>query len=129
MVNADMMQIEQVLVNLLVNAADAIGEDGGTITIDTGVATAADAVNGRSSPEGMVRIRVTDTGCGISAEGLNKLFEPFYSTKGMKGTGLGLSIVWGIIEKHQGQLKVDSKVGSGTTLTVLLPAARRPGII
>jgi two-component system NtrC family sensor kinase len=77
----------------------------------------------------MIRIRVTDTGCGISAEGLNKLFEPFYSTKGMKGTGLGLAIVWGIIEKHQGQLKVDSKVGSGTTLTVLLPAARQPGII
>jgi two-component system NtrC family sensor kinase len=128
-VAADMMQIEQVLVNLLVNAADAIGEDGGTITIETGFATAADGVNGRASPEGMVRICVTDTGCGIPAEGLNKLFEPFYSTKGMKGTGLGLAIVWGIIEKHHGQLKVDSKVGSGTTLTILLPAAKRAGII
>jgi two-component system NtrC family sensor kinase len=128
-VNADMIQIEQVLVNLLVNAADAIGESGGTITIETGFATAADAVNGRESPEGMVRIRVTDTGCGIPAEGLNKLFEPFYTTKGAKGTGLGLSIVWGIIEKHQGQIKVASKVGRGTTLTILLPAARRPGII
>ena len=128
-VNADMMQMEQVLVNLLVNAADAIGEAGGTITIDTGMATAADGVNGRESSGGMVRIRVTDTGCGIPAEGLNKLFEPFYSTKGAKGTGLGLAIVWGIIEKHQGQIKVDSEVGRGTTLTILLPVAKSAGVI
>ncbi len=128
-VDADMMQMEQVLVNLLVNAADAIGEAGGTITIDTGLATAADGVNGRESPDGMVRIRVTDTGCGIPAEGLNKLFEPFYSTKGAKGTGLGLAIVWGIIEKHQGQIKVDSKLGGGTTLTILLPVANSAGMI
>jgi two-component system NtrC family sensor kinase len=77
----------------------------------------------------MVRIRVTDTGCGIPAEGLNKLFEPFYSTKGAKGTGLGLAIVWGIIEKHQGQIKVDSKLGGGTTLTILLPVANSAGMI
>jgi two-component system NtrC family sensor kinase len=128
-VDADMMQMEQVLVNLLVNAADAIGEAGGTITIDTGLATAADGVNGREPPEGMVRIRVTDTGCGIPAEGLNKLFEPFYSTKGAKGTGLGLAIVWGIIEKHQGQIKVDSKLGGGTTLTILLPVAKSASMI
>jgi two-component system NtrC family sensor kinase len=125
-VNADMMQIEQVLVNLLVNAADAIGEAGGTITIDTGIATAADGANERASPDGMARIRVTDTGCGIPTKGLNKLFEPFYSTKGAKGTGLGLAIVWGIIEKHQGQIKVDSEVGGGTTLTILLPVADQP---
>ncbi len=124
-VNADPMQIEQVLVNLLVNAADAIGEAGGTITIETGLVSAADARSERTSPEGMARIRVTDTGCGIPAEGLNKLFEPFYTTKGTKGTGLGLSIVWGIIEKHQGQIKVDSVVGRGTTVTVLLPVATR----
>jgi two-component system NtrC family sensor kinase len=127
--SADMMEMEQVLVNLLVNAADAIGETGGTITIDTAMATAADGLNGRASPDGMVRIRVTDTGCGIPAKGLNKLFEPFYSTKGAKGTGLGLAIVWGIIEKHHGQIKVDSKVGGGTTLTILLPAARSAGVI
>jgi signal transduction histidine kinase len=127
--NADMMEMEQVLVNLLVNAADAIGETGGTITIDTGMATAADGLNERASPDGMVRIRVTDTGCGIPAKGLNKLFEPFYSTKGAKGTGLGLAIVWGIIEKHHGQIKVDSKVGGGTTLTIMLPAARSAGVI
>ena len=129
MVNADMMQIEQVVVNLLVNAADAIGEAGGTITIDTGMATAADGINGRASSGGMVRIRVTDTGCGIPAKGLNKLFEPFYSTKGAKGTGLGLAIVWGIIEKHHGQIKVDSKLGGGTTLTILLPVAKSAGVI
>ncbi len=129
MVDADMMQIEQVLVNLLVNAGDAIGKGGGTVTIEVGIATAADAVNGRESPEGMVRIRVTDTGCGIPAEGLTKLFEPFYSTKGAKGTGLGLAIVWGIIERHQGQIKVDSMVGRGTTVTILLPVARTKGII
>jgi two-component system NtrC family sensor kinase len=128
-VNADMMQMEQVLVNLLVNAGDAIGAEGGTITIDTGLAAAADGVDGRESSEGMVRIRVTDTGCGIPAEGLNKLFEPFYTTKGAKGTGLGLAIAWGIIEKHQGQIKVESKVGRGTSLTILLPAARPSDII
>jgi signal transduction histidine kinase len=117
-----------VLVNLLVNAADAIGDAGGTIAIDAGLATAADAVNGYESPGGSVRIRVTDTGCGIPAEGLSKVFEPFYSTKGAKGTGLGLSIVWGIIEKHRGQLKVDSEVGRGTTVTMLLPLARPAGV-
>jgi two-component system NtrC family sensor kinase len=127
--NADMAQLEQVLVNLLVNAADAIGEGGGTITIDTGLATAAKNRNGRESPNGTVRIRVTDNGCGIPPEGLDKVFEPFYSTKGMKGTGLGLAIVWGIIEKHQGQLKMDSEVGRGTTVTVLLPVASRAGVI
>jgi two-component system NtrC family sensor kinase len=126
--NADLTQIEQVLVNLLVNAADAIGEAGGTIAIDTGLATAAQSLNGRESPDGLVRIRVTDTGCGIPAEGLNKVFEPFYSTKGPKGTGLGLAIVWGIIEKHQGQLKVDSEVGRGTTVTILLPVASQIGV-
>ena len=72
---------------------------------------------------------MTDTGCGISAEGLNKVFEPFYSTKGAKGTGLGLAIVWGIIEKHQGHLKVDSEVGRGTTVTILLPVARPAGVV
>jgi two-component system NtrC family sensor kinase len=128
-VNADIRQMEQVLVNLLVNAADAIGESEGTITIDTGLATTADGVNGRESPEGMVRIRVTDTGCGIPAEGLNKLFEPFYSTKGSKGTGLGLAIVWGIIEKHRGHIKAESKVGRGTTLTILLPVAKSADMI
>jgi signal transduction histidine kinase len=128
-VNADMMQMEHVLVNLLVNAADAIGETGGTITIDTELATAADGVNGRESTQRMALIRVTDTGCGIPAEGLNKLFEPFYSTKGAKGTGLGLAIVWGIIEKHQGRIKVDSVVGEGTTLTILLPVAKSDGAI
>ena len=127
-VNADMAQLEQVLVNLLVNAADAIGEAGGIIAIDTRLATAAESINGQESPDGIVCIRVTDTGCGIPAEGLNKVFEPFYTTKGAKGTGLGLAIVWGIIERHQGQLKVNSEVGRGTTVTILLPAADRADV-
>jgi two-component system NtrC family sensor kinase len=127
-VNADMTQLEQVLVNLLVNAADAIGEAGGTIAVDTGLAPATENMNGREFPGNIARIRVTDTGCGIPAEGLNKVFEPFYSTKGAKGTGLGLAIVWGIIETHQGQLKVDSEVGRGTTVTILLPVASRTGV-
>jgi two-component system NtrC family sensor kinase len=128
-VNADMGQMEQVLVNLLVNAADAIGEAGGTVSIDTGSATAAEAMNGREAPNGSVRIRVTDTGCGIPTEGLGKVFEPFYSTKGAKGTGLGLAIVWGIIERHQGQIKIDSRVGGGTTITILLPVARTAAVV
>ena len=68
-----------------------------------------------------VEIQVRDTGCGISAEELLKIYEPFYSTKGAKGTGLGLSVAWGIIDSHNGSIKVESVVGKGTTFTVRIP--------
>jgi two-component system NtrC family sensor kinase len=124
LVDADMMQLEQVLVNLLVNAGDAIGSRGGTITIETDVTEVSNGGGEQQPGDLLVRVRVTDTGCGIAPEQLNTICEPFFSTKGAQGTGLGLAIVWGIIEKHHGQLKIDSKVGRGTTFTILLPVAR-----
>jgi two-component system NtrC family sensor kinase len=124
LVDADMMQLEQVLVNLLVNAGDAIGSRGGTITIETDVTEVSNGGGEQEPGDLLVRVRVTDTGCGIAPEQLNTICEPFFSTKGAQGTGLGLAIVWGIIEKHHGQLKIDSKLGRGTTFTILLPLAR-----
>jgi two-component system NtrC family sensor kinase len=104
--------MQQVLVNLLVNAGDAMGETGGTITVTTDLS------------EGAVRIRVNDTGCGIETKDLDKIFEPFFTTKGTRGNGLGLAIVWGIVEGHGGRLTVESDVGKGTTFTILMPLAQ-----
>jgi len=102
-------QINQVLMNLLVNAAQAIPEKG-DITIRSGQA------------DGEVFVAISDTGAGISAEILPRLFEPFFTTKPVgKGTGLGLSISYGIVRKHGGRIEVDSTVGKGTTFTVWLP--------
>jgi len=66
-------------------------------------------------------IQVSDTGCGIPAGDILKIYEPFYSTKGAKGTGLGLAVVWGIIDSHNGSINVESTPGAGTTFTLRLP--------
>ncbi len=106
-------QLNQVFMNLMVNAAQAIPEHG-TITIRTG------------HVDDRVWISVTDTGCGIPPENLAKIFDPFFTTKPVgKGTGLGLSLSYGIVEKHGGRLEVSSKQGEGTTFTIWLPV-RRP---
>ena len=68
-----------------------------------------------------VELRISDTGCGIEAENLQKIFEPFYSTKGQKGTGLGLAVIWGIVDNHGGTIRVESKKGAGTTFVIRLP--------
>ena len=115
-VNIDERQLQQVFINLLVNAADAIGEKGGTISLITSAI--------HSDGKEYAQIEITDTGCGIANENLSKIFEPFYSTKDQKGTGLGLSVVWGIIDKHQGKISVDSKLGKGSTFTILLPISQ-----
>jgi two-component system NtrC family sensor kinase len=123
LVNADVNQIQQVLVNLLVNATDAIGEKGGAITITTDlIKNGAIAATAKAPAEKCVRIKVRDTGCGIQVDDLPKIFDPFFTTKGVKGTGLGLAVVWGIIEKHGGRISVESEVGQGTTFVILLPA-------
>jgi signal transduction histidine kinase len=102
-------QINQVLLNLLVNAAQSIPEKG-EITIRTG----------QTGEE--VFIAIADTGSGIPAENLARIFEPFFTTKPVgKGTGLGLSISYDIVQKHRGRLEVESTVGEGTTFTVWLP--------
>ena len=108
-------QLNQVIMNLLVNAAQAI-ETQGTITIRTGTLSVTDD----ALPS--VWIEVADTGKGIAPENLKRVFEPFFTTKPVgKGTGLGLSLAWGIVQKHHGTLEVQSEVGVGTTFRMTLP--------
>ncbi len=121
-VNVDGNQIQQVLVNLLMNADDAIGEKGGSITITTAPANSdMGKTNGLPPAKKYVQIQVSDTGCGIPRENLSKIFEPFFTTKGQRGNGLGLAMVWGIIEKHDGRITVESEVGKGATFSIVLP--------
>ncbi len=106
-------QLNQVFMNLLVNAAHAI-EEQGTITIRTGM-----------QAEDNVWVEISDTGSGISAENMKKIFDPFFTTKGVgKGTGLGLSLSYGIVNKHGGHIEVSSEIGKGTTFRILLPVSQ-----
>ena len=106
-------QINQVVMNLVVNAAHAMGEARGRITIRTG--TEGD----------QVWLEVADTGSGIAPDTLKRIFEPFFTTKPVgKGTGLGLSLSYGIVQKHHGRIEVDSVVGQGTTFRMTLPMRR-----
>ncbi len=108
----DPQQIEQVLVNLITNAVQAM-PNGGKIRINL------------SQGDGVIAIAVQDTGIGIPPENLNRIFDPFFTTKPEdQGTGLGLSVSYGIISNHDGRIDVESKVGEGTTFTILLPVKR-----
>ncbi|MBR1146844.1 cell cycle histidine kinase CckA [Bradyrhizobium sp. AUGA SZCCT0431] len=126
-VKVDVSQFEQVIVNLAVNARDAMA-DGGKLTVKTSNVTMDEAA--LLSYKGMpaadyVRIDVADTGTGIPAEIVDKIFEPFFSTKEVgKGTGLGLSTVYGIVKQTGGFVYVDSKAGEGTTFRIFLPRHR-----
>jgi PAS domain S-box-containing protein len=105
----DRHMMEQVLMNLILNAVQAI-KDGGTITIRT------------RAQDGICRVAVEDTGCGIPSHVLPHIFDPFFTTKGTgEGTGLGLSVSLGLVERHGGQILVDSEVGKGSVFTVCLP--------
>ena len=96
--------------NLLVNAAQAVGAKGGEVRIISRVL------------EESVVIAIKDTGCGILKEHLSRIFDPFYTTKPVgEGTGLGLSISFGIVERHGGTIRVETRIDEGTTLTVTLP--------
>jgi CheY-like chemotaxis protein len=121
---ADPGQIEQVLVNLAVNARDAM-PGGGALRIDTAnVVVDADSVAGGSParPGRYVRLRVSDSGAGMSAEVAAHAFEPFYSTKGDgAGTGLGLATVYGILTQAEATIGIQSEPGAGTTFTIMLP--------
>ena len=109
-IQADPLQLHQVFVNLISNAAEAMPE-GGQLTLRT-----------RKGPTpGFVTIDVEDTGVGISEENMKKIFTPFFTTKPIgKGTGLGLAIIYGIVKMHRGQIGVRSEVGKGTTFTIRL---------
>ena len=103
-------ELNQVFMNLLVNAAHAITAERGTITISTGV----------EGPN--VWVEVADTGAGIAQENLQRIFDPFFTTKPVgKGTGLGLSLSYGIVQKHSGRMEVHSELGVGTRFRVTLP--------
>ncbi|HEY1172989.1 MAG TPA: PAS domain S-box protein [Verrucomicrobiae bacterium] len=125
-VKADNSMIEQVILNLAVNARDAMPK-GGLLRIST-EARSIDAAYCRqepqASPGSYVCLSVSDTGCGIPRENLEMIFEPFFTTKEFgKGTGLGLATVYGIIKQHQGWVEVDSTVNKGTVFRLFLPAA------
>ncbi len=105
----DKDQMEQVFVNMLLNASHAM-QEGGNLHIRT-----------YRENDTYACIGITDTGCGISEENLERIFDPFFTTKSDKGTGLGLSVCYGIIERHGGRIDVESKVGVGTTFTIRLP--------
>ncbi len=128
-VDADPGMLEQVLMNLCVNARDAMPQ-GGSLSLTTApvefrsgpTPLPADAREGR-----FVRLSVSDTGCGMDEATLKRIFEPFFTTKDVgKGTGLGLATVYGIVHQHQGWVNVESAVGAGTTFRIYLPRTAAP---
>ncbi|AXV15583.1 hybrid sensor histidine kinase/response regulator [Neorhizobium sp. SOG26] len=123
-VRTDLSQFEQVLINLCVNARDAM-PNGGTILIKTRNVTAAEAIafgQGDVPAEDFVMVEVSDTGTGIPPEIMDKIFEPFFTTKEVgKGTGLGLSMVYGIVKQSGGYIHPESEVGRGTSFRIFLP--------
>jgi two-component system cell cycle sensor histidine kinase/response regulator CckA len=123
-VKVDVSQFEQVIVNLAVNARDAMPDGGKLIVRTTNVpALEAEKLSYKGMPSAdYVRIDVTDTGTGIPADIVDKIFEPFFSTKEVgKGTGLGLSTVYGIVKQTGGFVYVDSEAGKGTSFRIFLP--------
>ena len=128
-IKADLNQLEQVIVNLAVNARDAMPE-GGALTIRTRNISTAESLKFREEgfkPGEFVLVEVADTGTGMTPEIMAKIFEPFFSTKEVgKGTGLGLSTVYGIVKQTGGYIYVDSKPGEGATFRILLPRHAAP---
>ncbi len=127
-ITGDTTQLEQVIMNLCLNARDAM-MDGGVLLITTDAVTLDEpfclaAEHTDAEPGEFVRMLVTDTGSGIDEKTLPRIFEPFYTTKEIgKGTGLGLAMVYGIVKSHKGFCLVDSILGMGTTFSIYLPAA------
>lgn len=126
-VKADATQLRQIVMNLVLNAVDALAGRNGEIRIRTSVASIdrpllTRCVTGAGLPEGeYVTLEISDTGCGMSADVLNKIFDPFFTTK-VSGRGLGLAAVLGIVRGHNGAMQVESAVGRGTTFRLYLPA-------
>ncbi|HEY1789197.1 MAG TPA: PAS domain S-box protein [Verrucomicrobiae bacterium] len=130
-IRADAGMVDQVLMNLAVNARDAM-PNGGQLTIGTG-SVSLDALAAAKIPQARPGIfaclTVSDTGCGISPENLPRIFEPFFTTKEVgKGTGLGLATVFGIVQEHYGSIDVESTVGRGTTFRIFFPLIDKPSV-
>ncbi len=123
--HADSGQVEQIIMNLCINARDAMPQ-GGVIEVSTEIMDAsreALPLTAGSATEGRyASITVRDTGCGIPEAIQQNIFEPFFTTKGQEGTGLGLSVIYGIVQEHQGGIRLHSTPQSGTTFNILLPA-------
>jgi two-component system, cell cycle sensor histidine kinase and response regulator CckA len=127
-ITADRSQIHQVLLNLCVNARDAM-PSGGTITLETSMTTGAEVSEYFTGAEvgKYVCIRVRDTGTGMTRQERAHIFEPFYTTKERgKGTGLGLSVVYGVVNSHRGFVQVDSELNKGTIFNIYLPLQKAP---
>jgi CheY-like chemotaxis protein len=129
LIEADATQVRQVVMNLITNASESLGDGGGgEIALRTGVERVADpsAYSPHAAPEAApgvyVLVEVADTGCGMSDETLARVFDPFFTTK-FTGRGLGLAAVLGIVRSHRGILKITSEVGRGTRFQVLFPRA------
>ena len=129
-VDADPGQLQQIVMNLVINGAEAIGPEGGVVLVrtsvqpvDTQYIATMNAAAGSLAPGDYVCLEVHDTGSGMSEETLSKIFDPFFTTK-FAGRGLGLSAVLGIVTAHKGALKVYSQPGQGTTFKVLFPVSR-----
>ena len=126
MAEADAAQIELALMDLYVNAWHAMS-NGGTLTVSTANTILEDSFVKpyNLTPGSYLKIDVADTGAGMDGKSIERIFEPFYTTRPMgQGTGLGLASVFGIIKNHRGIITVDSQVGRGTTFSIYLPAAR-----
>ena len=126
-IRADQSQIEQVLLNLYINAADAM-LGGGELILRT-MNTTHEGIGGKfcdPKPGQYVMLSVTDTGIGMDQETMERIFDPFFTTKEMsRGTGLGLASAYGIIRGHGGYIDVDSRQGHGTTFSIYLPASEK----
>ena len=132
LIYADVCNLEQIIVNLVVNARDAMPRGGSiAIRIDAAEVTEAQAARREDArPGSFIRLAVTDTGEGMSKETLACIFEPFFTTKEVgKGTGMGLATVLGIIQQHEGWIEADSEVGKGTTFRIYLPVTERAEVI
>jgi CheY-like chemotaxis protein len=133
-VEADATQLRQIIMNLVINASEAIGEKSGVIAITTGCMDCdrsylKDVWLDENLIDGLyVYLEIADTGCGMDKETLAKLFDPFFTTK-FTGRGLGMAAVLGIVRGHKGAIKVYSEPKKGTTFKVLLPASTRPAEI
>jgi len=124
-VEIDPGQLEQIVINLVVNARDAMPK-GGTLTITTRNAEAATSARSDVDTALYTVLRVSDTGAGIPENILERIFEPFFTTKHDIGTGLGLSTVYGIVEQNGGHIRVDGGAGSGASFDIWLPSTARP---